>query len=24
VHKADVDQFPQSLNRLPVLMPTGH
>jgi len=24
VHKADVDQFPQSLNRLPVLLPTGH
>jgi len=24
VHKADVDQFPQSLDRLPVLLPTGH
>ena len=24
VHKADVDQFPHSLNRLPVLLPTGH
>jgi len=24
VRKADVDQFPQSLNRLPVLLPTGH
>ncbi len=24
VHKADVAQFPQSLNRLPVLLPTGH
>jgi LysR family transcriptional activator of nhaA len=24
VHKADVEQFPQSLNRLPVLLPTGH
>lgn len=24
VHKADVGQFPQSLNRLPVLLPTGH
>lgn len=24
VHKADVDQFPQSLNRLPVLLPTTH
>jgi LysR family transcriptional activator of nhaA len=24
VHKVDVDQFPQSLNRLPVLLPTGH
>ena len=24
VHKADIDQFPQSLNRLPVLLPTGH
>ena len=24
VHKADADQFPQSLNRLPVLLPTGH
>jgi LysR family transcriptional activator of nhaA len=24
VHKADVDQFPQSLSRLPVLLPTGH
>lgn len=24
VHKADVDQFPESLNRLPVLLPTGH
>jgi LysR family transcriptional activator of nhaA len=24
VHKADVDQFPRSLNRLPVLLPTGH
>jgi LysR family transcriptional activator of nhaA len=24
VHRADVDQFPQSLNRLPVLLPTGH
>jgi LysR family transcriptional activator of nhaA len=24
VHKADVDQFPQALNRLPVLLPTGH
>ena len=23
VHKADVDQFPQSLNRLPVLLPTA-
>lgn len=24
VHKADVEQFPESLNRLPVLLPTGH
>lgn len=24
VHKAEIDQFPQSLNRLPVLLPTGH
>jgi len=24
VRKADVDQFPQSLNHLPVLLPTGH
>lgn len=24
VRKADVEQFPQSLNRLPVLLPTGH
>jgi LysR family transcriptional activator of nhaA len=24
VRKAEVDQFPQSLSRLPVLMPTGH
>lgn len=24
VHKADVDRFPQSLNHLPVLLPTGH
>ena len=24
VHKADVDQFPQSLSRLPVLLPTRH
>lgn len=24
VHQADIDQFPQSLNRLPVLLPTGH
>ena len=24
VHKADVDQFPQSLSRLPVLLPTTH
>ena len=24
VHKADVGQFPQSLNRLPVLLPTAH
>jgi LysR family transcriptional regulator, transcriptional activator of nhaA len=24
VHQADVEQFPQSLNRLPVLLPTGH
>lgn len=24
VHKADVEQFPASLNRLPVLLPTGH
>lgn len=24
VHKADVDDFPRSLNRLPVLLPTGH
>jgi LysR family transcriptional regulator, transcriptional activator of nhaA len=24
VHKADREQFPQSLNRLPVLLPTGH
>lgn len=24
VHKADVDQFPHSLARLPVLLPTGH
>jgi LysR family transcriptional regulator, transcriptional activator of nhaA len=24
VRKTDVDQFPQSLNRLPVLLPTGH
>jgi LysR family transcriptional activator of nhaA len=24
VRKAEVDQFPQSLGRLPVLMPTGH
>ena len=24
VRKADIDQFPQSLNRLPVLLPTGH
>ncbi len=24
VRKADIEQFPQSLNRLPVLLPTGH
>jgi LysR family transcriptional regulator, transcriptional activator of nhaA len=24
VHKADIDGFPQSLGRLPVLLPTGH
>jgi LysR family transcriptional regulator, transcriptional activator of nhaA len=24
VRKADIDEFPQSLNRLPVLLPTGH
>jgi LysR family transcriptional regulator, transcriptional activator of nhaA len=24
VHKADIGEFPQSLNRLPVLLPTGH
>ncbi len=24
VHKADIEQFPQSLNHLPVLLPTGH
>ena len=24
IHKADVDQFPQSLSRLPVLLPTQH
>jgi LysR family transcriptional activator of nhaA len=24
VHKADVDDFPQSLSRLPVLLPTAH
>ena len=24
VHKAEVDQFPQSLGRLPLLLPTGH
>lgn len=24
VRKADVEQFPESLNRLPVLLPTGH
>ncbi|RPH43615.1 MAG: LysR family transcriptional regulator [Burkholderiales bacterium] len=24
VHKAEIDRFPQSLDRLPVLLPTGH